>query len=254
MTKNFQDKILAALKKQDITPKPKWTFLLKDSIIWISAGCIILLGALATATSIAIITMHDLDIAEKLEHSKAGFIIISLPYAWILLIMLFIFIAEYNIRHTKQGYKYTLPLLAGSVIVLSFVGGILLYTIGIGHRVDDIMSQHMPAYETYGNRRAIHLHNPNQGVLAGKIISQDEDTWQLIDITLQTWLVDVEDAEILGKEHILTGKPVRIVGEQKDDHHFEAEQILPMRPPRNFNRNEHKPTKNRRPPISPSDQ
>ncbi len=206
-------------------------------MIWVSAGVVIILGSLAAATTIAIVSMHDLDIAERLEHTKAGWVLLSLPYAWILLLIGFILLAEYNIRHTKQGYRYSLVKITGAVIGLSLIGGVALYSIGLGHDVDDAMSRHVPAYEKYGNRRAAQLLNPEYGVLAGKVISQEDEVWHVVDITKQVWIVDVEEAEIIGEQYVLLHRPVRIIGElsDHDGYEFEAEEIIPLRPPKEFN-------------------
>ena len=238
MTKEFQDKILNALKENSVTPKAQWIFLVKEKMIWISAGIVILLGSLAAATTIAIVSMHDLDIAERLGHTKAGWLILSLPYAWILLLVGFILLAEYNIRHTKQGYKYSLAKITGALIILSLVGGIGLYSVGLGHDVDNVMSRHIPAYEKYGNRRAVQLLNPEYGVLAGKVIAQEDNIWEVIDVTQQVWVVDIGEADIFGRKYIAVGTPIRVVGENIgaiSGHKFEAEEIIPLRPPKEFN-------------------
>ncbi|PIT86318.1 MAG: hypothetical protein COU33_03835 [Candidatus Magasanikbacteria bacterium CG10_big_fil_rev_8_21_14_0_10_43_6] len=251
MTKEFQHKILEALKEKDISPRPRWTFLVKEKMIWASAGVVIVLGSLAAATTIAIVSMHDLDIAGRLEHTKAGWLLLSLPYAWIVLLVGFLLLAEYNIRHTKQGYRYSLIKITGGVIGLSIIGGLGLYSIGLGHDLDDVMSRHVPAYEKFGNRRAAHLLNPERGVLAGKVLVQEEEFWQIQDVEKHIWVVSVEDAEIVGREHTLVGKPVRVIGELiKDDeaYAFEAGEILPMKPPHGFDRTERKPLRERRPP------
>lgn len=237
MTKEFQEKILETLQEQDVTPKARWTFLVKEKMMWGSALIVIIFGSLAAATSIAIISMHDLDIAERLEHTKVGWILLSLPYAWFIILAGFILLAEYNIRHTKQGYRYSLPKLTAAVVGLSIIGGVGLYTLGLGHTIDTAMDRHIPAYAQFGNRRELFLLDPDHGVLAGRVISQHEDTWEIRDMKKDIWILDISESTIIGEQYISIGIPIRVTGkmiEPSQRYHFIAEEVIPLHPPKEF--------------------
>lgn len=229
----LSDNILKTIEEKQLEPKPRWQFLLKDIAVWASSALVVTFGAVAVAVSLAIVSMHDWDIAERLEHSPLGFFFLSLPYAWIVLFIGLMILADYNIRHTKGGYRFSLWKLASVVLILSISCGGLLFAAGVGNAVDDTLAEQVPLYQRIGNRRALHLLNPEQGILAGKIISLPDDTlWEVRDIEGTVWMVDVSEAEIIGQRGIQENKPIRILGKQSDVRSFTAEEILPMRPPR----------------------
>ena len=244
MSEEFTNKILDALKEEDVKCKSRLSFLMKDWLLWASAGFVILLGALGIAATLAIIAMADWDLVERLEHTHASFALMSVPPAWILLVILFIILADYNIRHTRRGYKLSLLKLVGAVIGSSVVLGVLLFSVGAGAIVDREFAEHMPYYDHVANRKPLHLLQPEYGVLAGIVqsIDDEEDIWTVEDIKKNIWSVEVEEAEIIGDEYIVVGRPVRIIGERDDEdsYHFEAEEISPMRPPRDAHKKIHR--------------
>ena len=236
MTDKLQQQILEKIKCNHVTPKKKWHFLAKDSLVWISAGFVVVLGAAAVATILAILAMGDWDVLDILGHSKISYALMTIPYAWLLLLLMFVAIADFNIRQTKSGYRISLWKLVGGVVGTSVVLGVVLFAAGVGVAVDSAMTNHVPLYEKIGNRRALHLMQPEQGTLTGRVDEKSEEQWKVTDPEMQQWIVIVEDADIIHAARIRIGQPVRILGELDDDENatyvFEAYDIRPLRPVR----------------------
>ncbi len=231
MGQEFEKKLLDTIKEKDITPKPRWEFLVKDSFFWSLAVFTVVLGALCVSTIAAILHSGDWDIAERLGHSSFGYMVAILPHAWLIILFGFIFLADYYIRHTKKGYTYSLLAIVSIVVLASVVLGLLLFRVGIGHEVDEYMIMHVPQYESYGNRRGLELFHPEKGVLAGKVSLIEEERWYVIDREYHEWHVNVEEAKIWERQPIRQGMMVRIVGKLNHDE-FDAEYVKPLHPPR----------------------
>lgn len=232
MKQDFQKQILDKLYKDHVLPKKRWCFLAKDSLVWMSAGFVIILGAVAFATVLAIVVMADWDLLDILGESPVSYAFMTVPYAWLVVMVGFIIIADLNIRHTKCGYKISLWKLVGGVVGTSMVLGVVLFSAGIGVAVDRVMVDNIPHYENIANRRMLHLMNPTQGTLTGRVEEKEEEEWKVIDKQQQQWIVLVHEADIIHAALIRVGQPVRILGEIEDDEDyvFEAYDIRPLRP------------------------
>ena len=100
-SKNILDKI----KENKITPKPKWQFRLEQVGIWALAVLSLIIGAKAFAVIIFRLVNNDWEIREHLGRSLLNHALLTLPYLWIIVMVLFILLAYYNARHTKKGYR-----------------------------------------------------------------------------------------------------------------------------------------------------
>jgi hypothetical protein len=234
MTKrDIKQSVLDLIEGKKVTPKPKWAFLLRDGFFWSSSLLVIVLGSLAVATTFAIVATSDWDIIEQLDHTYLGFMFVSLPYVWIVLVALFFFLADYYIRHTKRGYTYSPAKLVGGIVGASVLLGFFLFHIGAGTVIDTGLAAHMESYERFGNRRTRNLIAPKQGILAGRLVEKSADEWEVEDAWHNEWDVDIARARIFGSEYIVTGHHVRIVGQRHEsgNYIFIAEEIRPLRPP-----------------------
>ena len=114
--KNFDSNILERIKEDNLKPKPKWTFLFKDSVIWFFGALSLVFGALGVSVIIYLLKNNDWSLYNKLSGSFLEFILLTMPYFWILFLAIFILVIKYNIQHTKKGYKYSLPIIVFSII------------------------------------------------------------------------------------------------------------------------------------------
>jgi len=92
--KNISQKVLEAIKNQKIVPKPKWTFLLKENLMWAFGIASLIVGGLAFAVIIHMVRNNDWDVYQDISGGLLQFILLTLPYFWIVFLALFIFIAH----------------------------------------------------------------------------------------------------------------------------------------------------------------
>ncbi|HLD28002.1 MAG TPA: hypothetical protein VJB67_00095 [Patescibacteria group bacterium] len=231
--KDISQVVLETIKNQDIKPKPKWQFLLKDYIFWLIAGFSILIGSLSVAVMIFMAVNSDWDIRFKISHSFFGFVLMTLPYFWLLILIIFIFLVYYNFRHTQGGYKYQLISIAIGSIIISVVFGFLFYSIGLGGAIDDIFYQRLPAVHCLMNPQQLIWDQPEHGRLGGVIIRMiDQSHFELVDIDRELWKIDYREAENLEDFVLNEGLRVKIIGEIINDNNFKAIMIRSqIRPP-----------------------
>ncbi|HLM83772.1 MAG TPA: hypothetical protein VK254_00985, partial [Candidatus Bathyarchaeia archaeon] len=169
---NLSDKVLKKIKAEHIAPKPRWQFLLKNYFIWMLFLVSLLLGALAFCVMIYVVFTNDWDLYKYLNTSLAGNIFISIPYLWIGFLVLFVWIAYYNFKYTKSGYRRETYFVVGLSIIGSLFLGAFLHTLGAGEKIEDFVAISVPGYKKIAccsNRKDIWV-QPASGLLAGEIV------------------------------------------------------------------------------------
>jgi len=226
-------KTLAAIKQQDITPTPRWQFLLKDYLVWTGAGITLALGSLAVPVIIHMLVANDWDVYVYLNGSLGQFILLTLPYFWMIFLLLFIALAYYNIRHTKGGYRYGMLYISIGSIAVSFVLGAALYGAGLGQVIDETLAQNVPFYEEWARpRHWLWLQNKH-GLLAGTIVEIRDDThFNLMDFRNKNWEVSYRMPVMHQPLPFMqNGIRIRAIGRRVDDTHFDARLLAPFNPP-----------------------
>ncbi|MBT3412824.1 MAG: hypothetical protein HOJ15_01915 [Candidatus Jacksonbacteria bacterium] len=224
----LSEDVLKEIKKDHITPKPRWQFLVKDCCVWVLGVVSVFVGSLAFAVMLSMLINNDWDLYSLLNGGAIGLIIATLPYFWIILILLFALLIQHNLKHTKKGYKYSPVLLIAGGILISGIVGTFLYNIGAGVAIDDVLLQNVPVYSQIGNRRAS-IWNPEKGRLSGVIVSVDQEGLFLLeDFSRQEWQVlgeyTIPDSFPL---IIQRGNKVRMLGDRLNEFTFEAYHVMP---------------------------
>ncbi len=214
------------IKDKKIELKPRWTFKFKEYAIWFGVFVFIVIGGLAMAVIIYMLKNNDWDLFRQASHSLIGFIFITLPYFWILLLFLFGLFTYYNFKHTKSGYRYALGYVLLGIVLTSLFLGFLFYNVGLGRTMDRIFSDRLPLYE----KMMCYKHNiwskPDQGLLAGKIFSEVvNEQFKLTDLNRKIWLIKKQKALVAPMIMFKIGEPIKVIGEQVDNNIFEAKEI-----------------------------
>lgn len=228
--KNFDQELLDKIKDKKIEPKPKWQFLLKDYIIWVAGFISLLIGAIAVSLVIHMIFSDDLNIYRRFgKVQPLEFLLLSVPFFWLLCLLIFIALVYYDIKHTKKGYRYSAPIILVITIIASIVLGTGFYYFGFGQKIDDILGQRAPFYDRIINPHIRFWSNPEGGRLSGLVVAQTpESKIILVDEGGKEWSVSLEDTKRDVKPDIKNGKPMRFLGQKTSDYEFKALEILPV--------------------------
>jgi hypothetical protein len=218
-----------------MTPKPRWHFLFKEVLIWLFGILSLFIGAAAVAVMIYFFKNSDLMMHAQLGHSLIGYLILSLPYFWLVFLSLFLWILFYNIKHSKKGYHYSVYLIALVTIFASIIFGFAFAFFGMGQKIDDVLAQKAPLYDRVFNPHVDMWSQADEGRLAGLVIDRpDEDHFILLDRDSGEWYITrISDVNI-DNSLIIVGQPLRVMGEVTGNHEFRADQIFPLRPGREF--------------------
>lgn len=235
LNNKFDRELLGKIKEKQLTPMPKWQFLLKNYVVW-GAGLIsLLIGAAAISVVIYISRYNDWGIYKQIGDSAAGFILLTMPYFWLIFLTLFIFIMYYNIKHTDKGYRYPVPAILTGAIAATVLLGVLFYGAGLGQAIDDVLGQKAPFYDRMINPRINYWSRPGEGRLTGLIISRpNENEIVLVDRSRREWKVFIKSDKLESGVDIQAGKPICLLGRKISKNEFKAEQILQMRTGREF--------------------
>jgi hypothetical protein len=230
MNKKISEIIFKKIKESHIKPRPKWEFLLKDCTIWTLFGISLIVGSLAFSVILYMFANNDWNLYQYVTGNFMGFLFVTLPYFWLIILAVFIVLAYYNLRHTKRGYLLSLGKMFLFSLLSSFLLGSLLYSAGLGKSINNIFSERVPFYEEFLGYRTFVWHNPPEGLLVGKVTEKvDSQKFYLIDLEGDEWCV--ECLYDLGCPYFDDEKNeiIKIIGNLGEEC-FQAEIIKPFRP------------------------
>lgn len=230
--KDFNNSVLQKIKEEKITPKPKWQFLLKNSLIWTLGVLSLILGAIATSLIFYMLTGEESGFGPAHPRNfEALFVIV--PFFWIICLAIFAVSVFYYIKHTKKGYKYSPKLIVLGTLVISLILGSGFSAMGVDRLVDDVLGERAPMYDRVINPRLDYWSNPEEGRLTGMVVSKEGvNSYILIDRSSESWLVKtVEESD---SKKIKISRPVRLVGKKVDSHIFIVEEVMSVGPGRGF--------------------
>ena len=228
MQDNFDQALLGRLKKENLAPAPRWHFLLKNYSIWTLGEVSFAVGSISFALILHLVKNNDWAIYDEVSGSLWQFVFLTLPYFWIILLALFLSAMYYNLRHTKGGYHYSVPVMLSLCIISSFGAGLLLHQYAVGQVIDDLLGEHAPYYREILNPQARFWDAPQQGRLIGVVSSSTGESFYLIDLSDKEWLIQCGACRKQLPNIVIVSRPVRVLGVMEDNTTFSASRVLPV--------------------------
>ena len=227
MNKNSLDNIIQKIDERGISPLPRWHFLLKRSVFWIIAGISVLLGGVAIAVITFIFFDHDLNVRNYVNQSLVDYVLLTIPYIWLAALAFLITVAQLSIRHSKNGYRYSVMKLIGAALAASLVAGLLLNVFDAGENINEFLNESIPYYQSLVYTSKDAWSQPEKGLLGGVVVSvQDENTIVIQDFHRKQWLVHLMLAEKDdGPSSLHEGDVFKIVGKVVGKGVFQAERL-----------------------------
>lgn len=247
--KHLAQSVLHTIQEQNITPRPRWHYIVKDGVFWGVFFLSILLGAGGGAVVLYAILDTDFDLITYVPTSQLTSFLRLLPALWVLLFGFFVWAAVWGAQHTKKGYRHSIVWLVGTNMLLSLLLGGGLYAAGGGEVLERVFAEHVPFYRSIQERRKEIWRRAGGGFLVGKILDMEEENMLILeDIKNNVWRVDYSRARVHPELTLENGTQIRMIGEKdKEDFLFRARAIVPWsggRPLEGFRYN-------RRPPDMP---
>lgn len=232
--------ILKEIKKEKIKPRAKWLFVLKNIFTWILGIFSLIISSLSVSVIINIINNNDYPLFRMMHPSPVRIIIQTLPYFWIMGIIIFVIIFRYTLKQTKDGYKIEVYKIIIISVLLSIILGTFFYVLGIGTNIDKFFSRKSGLYNQMMKPCHTMWTQENQGMIAGKILTIiDQNNFDLEDLNQKQWrVIRIEDkkAELKFKKRLaprINLEPnleIRALGKKIDKNTFQAFGIKPAPP------------------------
>ena len=219
----LSQEVIQKIKDKKILPRPKWKFVLKNYFIWIFGIISLVIGSLAMAVIIYMIRNNDWDLHERLSGSLFGTILMTLPYFWLIILVLFIGVVYYNIRHTKTGYHYNLLNIILVSIILSVMLGQIFYNLGLGRAIDERLAQHFSLYDKMFCQNSLIWHHPDKGLIVGDVFSPKGKKLLNNDLNNNRWTIFIDRLPTMPL--LPVGQRIKIIGGVLNDNQFMANEI-----------------------------
>lgn len=223
MNNNFAEHLLEKIKEENISPKPRWHFLLKNYVVWVFGALALIFGSAAISVIIYLLKYNNWEMGLRLDVGFLSFFLMTLPYLWLIFLGLFIFVLSYNIKHSPKGYRYPFSFIIIFAILISIILGELFFLAGLGRKIDDVLGQKAPLYARMFNPQLDFWFNPREGRLAGLAVLSEDDL-NIIDPTGKVWKV-ILPAQVSNDLEPFNGQPLHLIGEIISETTFEAKVI-----------------------------
>jgi len=250
---NFSERIIQKIKEDKIIPKPKWSFFLKNYVVWAFGAVSVFLGAISFSLIIYLFKSGGDDLLGRhLSGNSWELFLAVVPIFWLLFLALFTFLAYLNIKKTKGAYKHSPLIIFFSSVVVSIALGATFFMFGAGQKFDDLLGRnaHPFLYKYFMNPQIDFWSNPEDGRLSGLVSEINEDqSFLVIDIDKKKWVVYFSNTPLRRSVDIRVGSILKFIGEKISDTEFQASEILPMAPGREFFNNRGRAPMN--PAVSP---
>lgn len=219
---------LQKIKHHQIKPYPRRYFFYRRAIVWGVFGIFILLGSIASAVAIYQLKNAEWDLYQHLAHSLPEFVLLVMPYFWLVILLGFTVAAYHNFRQTRTGYRYRMVTVVLLSLLLSVAGGTTLFVAGFSEPLEAVFQENLPFYPGVASHRKKMWMRPRDGLLAGKIIKVlDRDTLRLLDHNGKLWIVDTTGAIWRGRLSPSENLEIKLIGKLKGGTHFSAREIRP---------------------------
>lgn len=215
--------IIEKIKKEHVTPVPAWFATAQNICMWGIGILFATVGAVSLAVVTVIMVNNDWDIYRMFDPNLVRFILVSIPYIWVSIGVVCLFIVYSAVRHTKRGYKYNVASIIIASLGLSICGASLFHIYGVSRRLDATLVTHVPYYAPIAHPRVNRWHHPEKGYIAG-VVEEIAPGKSIIvrDRRDRVWLISTSSTQ-----SVYIGMTVRTIGVPANNNHIQAMRILP---------------------------
>lgn len=212
---SLRELVFDRIERENVCPRSRLFFQSRECVVWSLWLLTVLVGALAIAVSLFVVTHRRYALYEATHDNFLTFFATVLPTVWVVIFLLMIGFAIYNVRHTRRGYRRPLWMIAASSVVLSFAGGSLLQMLGLGAVIDREFGDLMATYPSQERMERALWQAPAEGRLVGRMegpVGVATGTIWFTDVTGQRWQVTITDFYPADHEVLSTRERVRLLG------------------------------------------
>lgn len=222
--KNISQIAMDRIKENRIVPISRSIFSIKRVLFWVVVATSFIVGAFIFSFVLYALFNNDWYLYDKLGLSL---VFRTLPYFWILSLVVFIILGEFYYRKTLLGHRRGLVVIVSIYLISTTLFGSVFYVVGFGDIIERSLSDTSPLYRNIIlNHREVWTH-PEEGLLSGEIIFINDNEIQIVDMDGYLWIINREGALIRGNIEVGIGNKIKIIGSKMDGNLFKAEEIRP---------------------------
>lgn len=225
--RKISKEVLEKIEKESIKPIGKWSFVLKESFIWVLFVLNVIFGSIGFAITSYLFESSDILNLILSVNDFLQILVLSIPIIWVLLTVIFVFVGYVNLRYTKSGYRYSIGKIFLINILCILVLGVFLRSIGVSEELNNLFSENFPSYQQSVDPRYSVWSRPQEGYIAGEILSIQGDTVEITDLDGDIWSIDISNANVRGAVNLKVGEKIKSRGSIGDNNVFNALDILP---------------------------
>lgn len=222
-------KVLTKIKREEIRPVSRLSFLLKNSTLWTLFGISILFGSIGFSIVLFMLERADISTYLSSVNSPVRLVLISIPILWVFLTVFSLILGYINFRNTQRGYRFEFIKVFLLNIVSVVLIGSFLHIVGVSFVFNKIFERNLPYYTQIADSRYAVWNRPQEGFLAGDIveISDIKESLLVISLDNEEYVVYYSDAWVRPVVNLQKGERIKIRGKLLDSGAFEASDILP---------------------------
>lgn len=217
--------VLETIKKDHVTPKPRWHFVLWHALLWVSVGLVVLVGSIGMGLLFEELETTEWDLSYKVSGDFLHWFLLFFPYIWIGILGITLIFAYKTFAATPHGYRYKPWVIIGVAIFCSLAGGIILQYTEVTDVIEIKTQQFLSPYANLQQKRAEIFVAPQYGILGGNIIMVSPSEFILRDTLGRQWVITHKNIAAKSLSFLQRGVRVIAVGYPTSDSTFEAQYV-----------------------------
>jgi hypothetical protein len=220
-------KLVEKIKQENLRPKARWRFTLKNVMAWLGFVSAAFIGAVSFSVILFAIQQVDFNVVDHISHSLLELFLSMIPMVWILCLIVFVSMAAISLQYSKKAYKLGSLKLIGLCVAFSILTGTLFFYSGGAKWLEQAFDTNIDIYESIQDRKTKMWTQPTEGYLSGIIQSVDDNAFELRDFTDKLWQVEYQDVDIVPSVSVIPNEKIKMIGKMTGDNKFIAEKIRP---------------------------
>jgi len=219
------NRILKTISVGKIEKIPRWKFIFKRILIWMTLFVAIILAAFAISMIIFQLVDVEWDLLHKIAPNPFFGVFKMVPYFWLIVASLLFIFVYFDFRNTKGGYRYSGLIVIGASLLISLLIGICIYSLKTPENANNLFLR-IPVYKQLHMGREMMWNMPEKGILAGTVLKINGDKALILeDFNDRVWTVDISQTKGVKEMKILVGIKIRVIGVIEGPGKFIAEGI-----------------------------
>jgi len=217
--------IIKKIKKDQIKPIPKWQCRLFGILIWAGVFFAVILSSIFL--SLVIINLLEIPF-HIFSMNYFGLLIRFLPFFWLGLIGIFLFLGFLIFNKTKKAYRYRFLMIIAILFLVTLFFSLVLGRLKIDRQIRNFTENRIP--QSLSNRPS-HMvfckrNMAKEGLLGGELMDKKKNSVLVKNDLNENWeVILTPETKIKKRAQLLIGDKLLILGNKVGELSFQAKVI-----------------------------